>query len=978
MATIAQVIRRRRRRVERRAVIQAQRQRWIALAVGALVLFGVLPLMGMLGTTIFFYANATQNLPTPTSSLVRDPALGTTELYDRSGATLLYAVQDPLGDDRQLIPLESLPPYVRDATLLTEDPDFLTTAGFYPIGVFLRMWSHLLFDPLPPDPSLTGRLVRNVILPQTERVSNDDRLREIILVAELNRRYTPEQLLEWHLNTNYYGNEAYGIDAAAQLYLGKRAADLALDEAALLAAIPTAPQYNPFDNAIAARGRQQDLLRTLLNNRFITQAQYDDAIATVTVVRTDSSARPQIAADYLLYARAQAVDILNARGLDGARLLARGGLRITTALDLDLYQQADCVLATHLARLNRAAPPATPCPAASFLPTITPGSGDLPDSGALAIIDVATGELRAIVGDALTPAYQPGVTLQPFVYLQAFLGGYTPASMVLDIPSTLPGAQEGLIYTPQNPDGVFRGPLNLRDAMGAGLLPPAAQIAQEQGMFRIIRLAHQMGINSLDDTEQVLVLDQGGGVAALDVAYSYSVFASLGLMRGVPVEPIGRGYRVRDPVAVLRIETPEGETLWDYDSDQVSLNEVVVPERGLAYLVNDILADQRTRWSVIGQGTPLDLSRPGAVVNGIAGGQGGGRMDAWTAGYTPQYVISAHVGRAEGGALALDPFGLDGAAPVWRALMEYVHSRDALPIAQWQRPTNVIDVVVCERSGMLPNGACPPREEVFLDGMQALLQRDTRWEVVEINSRTRQRATVNTPAELRAEIVYFIPPQQALDWWLANNQPLPPEEYDSVSRPEILESAQILAPVNFDLVGGVVEVRGSIDASAVQSYQLSYGEGRNPTAWIDIGAPQTVVPPNGLLGTWDTTGLDGIYSILLTVIMQDGTSESQAVQVSVDNIAPTITLMAGASGQAFRWPGDRAIPLEAIAVDNLAMRSVEFYADGQFIGAAEQYPFAFNWNVPGVGTTTFTAVAFDQVGNRAEATITVEVLRSGA
>jgi membrane peptidoglycan carboxypeptidase len=943
--------------------------------VGAALLFVVLPMSVMLATTGFLYARATQEMPTPASSLLGSAAAGVTQLYDRTGTTLLYAVQDPLGDRRREVTLATLPPYVIAATLQNEDPDFLDSAGFNPITLFIRMWSHIIFDPLAPDPSLSGRLVRNVILPQTARVSNDDRLREITLVAELNRRYTPQELLQWHLNTNYYGNEAYGIEAAAQIYLGKSAVDLTLDEAALLAAIPTAPQYNPFDNEVAARGRQQDLLRALLNNEQITAEQYDAATATVTIIQPSAGFTPEIAPDYALYARRQAQQLLDMLGRDGARLVARGGLRITTALDLDLYAQAECAARIHLARLNSAPAPTGDCASAAYLPPLSalPINGTAPDSSAVVIIDAATGEIRAIVGDALAARYQPGPVLRPFVYLQALLAGYTPASMVLDIPSRLPGAQEGLIYTPQNPDGIFRGPLNLRDAMGAGLLPPAAQIAQEQGMYRVVRLAHQMGINSLEDTAQVLLLDQGGAASVLDVAYSYSVFATLGQMRGIPVEPVGRGFRVRDPVAVLRIETADGEVLWDYDRDQIALNEITIPEPGLAYLINNILADQRTRWSVVGQGTALDLSRPGAVVNGIASEQ-----DAWTVGYTPQYVVAAHIRRADGSTFAADPFGLDAAAPVWRAVMEYAHVRDALPTAQWQRPTNIIDVAVCERSGMMPNGACPIRGEVFLDGMQALLVPDTQWQVVEINSRTRQLATVNTPAELRSQQVYFIPPASALDWWRANNQPLPPEEYDSVSRPEILSSVQLLAPTQFDLVGGVVEVRGSLDAAALQSYQLSFGIGRNPDSWTDIGAPQTSVPVNSVLGAWDTSGLDGIYSLLLTVILQDGTSESQAVQVSIDNTPPSLTLVAGNAGQVFRWPGDRVIPLEALAVDNLAMQRVEFYADGEFIGTAEAFPFAFEWNVPGAGTTTFTAVAYDQVGNSTSAEISVEVVRSGS
>ena len=355
MSSVSQIVRRHRKRIERKRALDARRAAWSLTAGGLLLVFGALPLALLLATTLFFYTRAAQSLPTPESSQARAPIAGVTELYDRSGQTLIYAVQDPLGDRRRIITLDTLPPYVAAATLQMEDPDYLTAAVFNPLATVARMWNHIIFEPAPPDPSLTGRLVRNAILPQVERFSTDDRLREIILVAELNRRYAPEQLLEWHLNTNYYGNEAYGIEAAAQIYLGKSAVDLTLDEAALLASIPTAPQYNPFDNETAARGRQQDLLRALRDGGAISDEAYDQAASVVTAVRPASGFIPQTAPEYALYARRQAEDILDRQGRDGAQLVARGGLRITTALDLDLYEQAACTLDVHLRRLQGAA-----------------------------------------------------------------------------------------------------------------------------------------------------------------------------------------------------------------------------------------------------------------------------------------------------------------------------------------------------------------------------------------------------------------------------------------------------------------------------------------------------------------------------------------------------------------------------------------------------------------------------------------------
>ena len=124
----------------------------------------------------------------------------------------------------------------------------------------------------------------------------------------------------------------------------------------------------------------------------------------------------------------------------------------------------------------------------------------------------------------------------------------------------------------------------------------------------------------------------------------------------------------------------------------------------------------------------------------------GDQNDDWTVGYTPQYVVGVTLNRADGSAMTLDPFGMNGAAPVWRALTEYVHARSAIPPTQWDRPDSVVDALVCDVSGLLPNSVCPAHTEIFLDGTQPR-QTDTYWQTVEINNQTGQLATVNTPPE---------------------------------------------------------------------------------------------------------------------------------------------------------------------------------------------------------------------------------------
>lgn len=989
MATTAQVVLRRRRRKERLAQQRRRRSFWTIFFTLLFLIGVVLPAGAVFGGTALMYASAAAAIPDPQTSPFAVPTDTVTRLFDASGDHLLYSLQDPLGADRVWIDIDTLPPFVITATLIAEDPDFLSATRFDPLGMALRLWHNALLVTAPPDTSITGRLVRNVIAPPPPRGSaaeNDARAREILLVEEINRRYSPRDVLEWHLNTNYYGSEAYGIEAAAQIYLGKRSVDLTLAEAALLAAIPTAPHHNPFDDRTGALGRQQDLLRAIYNAGLISEAQFVDAAAQPIDLRRPGAFIQQLAPDFTLFARRQAEAILNAQGLEGRQLVERGGLTITTTLDLDLYLQSECALRAHLARLAGSTVPlsaldGSPCAASAALPAAPGLLATPPDRGLLIVLDARTGEIRSMVGPVGAAEYQPGPVLQPFVYLDAFVRGsrpYSPATMLLDIPQTFPGAEEGLVYTVSNPDGIYRGPVSLRNAFGAGLVPAAAEVAYRQGMSSVLRTAHQIGLNTLDETiYDLMLLERGGAVSLLDIAYAYSVFATLGDMRGVGVEPVGHGFRARDPVAIRRIEAADGQLLWEYDFARAASCEtldVCTPllEEGLAYLINDILADQETRWPLLGQDNPLNLARPAAVVNGTAGPA----IDNWTVGYTPHYVTGVLLTRDDRAAMTLSPFAIEGAAPVWRAVMDYAHLRDDLPPTIWTRPSTVVEVLVCEISGMQPNGICPTVLEVFRDGMQPR-QPDTHWQRVEINSRTGQLATVNTPPELRTQVRFFVPPEEALDWWIANDQPLPPTEIDTVSLPQILTTVRITQPQAFSYVGGVVQVRGSIDTSNMESFQLSYGPGLNPSGWISIGGLQTVLAPGGLIAEWDTTGLDGLYSLSLEVTRRDNTLETNVIQVTVDNIPPTVTLVSVEPEKVYRWPVDEFVQLEAQAQDNIAIDRVEFFHNGRLLGADENWPYQLNWRITGPGEQTFEAVVYDQVGNSARDMLTVEILRAG-
>lgn len=993
MVSSTQLILRRRNRKSRKQGDSARRTFWwVFFGVIFGILF-ILPMSGAVAGAAVMYLIATGDIPTPQDSLSALASQGVTRFFDISGEHLLYSFDDPLGDRRTWVTLESVPAYVSESLLAMEDSDFLQAEGFNPLTTASDLWRNMLIETLPADMSVTGRLVRNLLNPAADAWDeNDARSREIALIAEINRRYSPRDVLEWHLNTEYFGSEAYGIEAASQIYLGKSAAELTLAEAALLTAIPNAPQYNPFEDEAAARARGLDTLRVLFSAGRISEGQFNAAAGQQIPISRRSYVQ-QLAPDFMNYARSQAETILNNLGYEGRQLVARGGLTITTTLDVDLYLQAECALRTQIALLNgQPAPTVTldgsTCTSAAFLPqTAGQGTVSAPDSGSIVILDAQTGQIRALVGAAASVDAQPGVTLQPFVYLDSFVSPRrltSPATMALDIPLSFPGAEEGLIYTPVNPDGQFYGVMNLRSAMGAALLPPATDVAYRQGMGSILNTAHQIGLNSLaDNTYDVMLLERGGRVAPLDLAYAYSVFATLGDMRGVSVPPVARGFRGRDPVAVAQIQDREGNILWQYDSENAATCNTLdtctpLLEDALAYVINDVYADSETRWQTLSQNSPLEIGRPAAIVNGPAGDN----IESWTIGYTPQLVTVVNMHREDRQPMTLSPWTTEAAGTVWRGVMDYLITRDAVPAANWElsmleHPDRIIEMPVCERSGLLPNGVCPAYMEIFRDGMQPR-QTDTYWQQVNVNDRTGQLATVNTAPELVAQRVYFVPPDEAMDWWREHNLPMKPVEYDTLSVPELFTSVRLIQPEAYSYVGGEVEIYAELDTAQLQYFQLSYGQGFSPTQWIDIGGRQTEFRPGVPIGVWDTTGLEGLYSLRLVMTLDDNRFESDAVQVTVDNIAPTISLNLAEPGRVYRFPSDSEISLEAQAADNVTISRVEFFQNGQPLGADESWPYRVTVGIDRAGTQQFTAVVYDAFGNRAQVDFSVEVLRAGA
>ncbi|MBL8055440.1 MAG: transglycosylase domain-containing protein [Anaerolineales bacterium] len=993
MPTVTDIVRRRqgRRQAEQRG---AQRGlRWLAGAAGT-VLFGLLVLSaaaaGLLGAA---YAYFTRDLP-PAAALraalspENPDFFQTSRLYDRTGQTVLLEVIDPRGGDRQYVFYNALPPAVISATVALEDQTFFTNPGYDWLGIARALLSNLQGGSVQGGSSITQQLVKNTLIPLEQRAerSYDRKAREILLAAEITRQYSKEQILEWYLNTNFYGNLAYGIDAAALVYFGKHAAALNLPEAALLAAIPQSPGLNPADDFAEAKRRQELVLDVMAGAGFLTSAQAAAAKAEPLTLQPPVKRFDVQAPHFAVYARQQAEQILTRLGLDGADYLNRGGLKVVTTLDLDLQHQVECTAQTQVARLSGAAPESVtpafggrPCLAAAFLPApgrAAAGVDHHATNAAVTVLDPRTGEVLALLGSidywnidlagnfniAVDGLRQPGSAFKPFTYLEAFRQGYSPASLVLDVRRVFPIAG-GEPYEPENYDRKFHGPVSMRQALARSYNIPAVETLNTVGVDNVVRLAQRLGLNTLETGAYGLALTLGGGeVTLLDLTYAYSVFANSGVMAGqtVPEDRLRPGFRQLDPLVIRRIEDAQGRVLYE---QAPRTQPVLSPE--LAYLINDVLSDNEARADAFGRDNPLLIKGWRAAAKT---GTTNDFRDNWTVGYIPQLAVGVWVGNADNTPME-GVSGLAGAAPIWHAVLSY--AAQTLAVQTWTRPAGVTTATVCEPSGLQPTPYCPStREDIFLAGNEPTVP-DNIWQPVVINRESGLRATACTPPELVEERVFQVLPPEAAEWAQAARVPQPPAEYDAIGTACLpAGNVAILSPAPFSYLRGTVTITGTAKAENFAFFRLQVGQGLYPTAYTQIEGDRYDQMENGWLQTWNTQGLDGLYSLQLVVVKNnpDGgpyTFETSSVPVTVDNRPPTVRLLAPADGQVIS-ASEGVVVIQPEAADNLSLTRVEFYLDGVLLGQAGAAPWSTRWPIPRPGVYTLSARAYDAAGNTAD------------
>ena len=672
----------------------------IALLIG----IAAIPIVG--GAMAF--AALTADLPSA-QDFAKAPLALSTKMYDRSGKELLYQFEE---ERRDTVKIDDVPQVVIDATVAAEDKSFWTNPGVDVLGIARAAYSDLTGRGTGQGgaSTITQQLVKQRIVGR--EVSLQRKIREAILAVEVTRTYTKREILELYFNQIYYGNQAYGIKAAAQTYFGK--SDLSrvtLAEAALLAGLPQAPSVldpSKADNVERAKERRSYVLGQMVDTGAVTQDQAAQADAEPIKVMG-----PQIttikAPHFVFQARDQLARILG--GDEGA--VTRGGFRVTTSLDMARQTSAE--------------------------KQVKQWVEDLHDrnvwNAALVSIEPKTGEVVAYVGSvdyynrddpriqgqfdvAGTGTRQPGSSFKVFNYLTALKKGATAATVVVDARTDFAGrADPGIVagggphpqcgYCPENADLQYHGPLTMRQAIRESRNVPAVKFLQQySGIEDTIQTAHDLGITTPIDPQQIgLSLTLGAKEVKLaDMTSAFGVVANL----GVRVEP----------TYILKVEDAHGKVIWehkDYEQKRVL-------DAGVAYVMTDILKDttRPDRDYIFGNWT--NIGRPAALKTGTTDNL----KDVYSVGFVPQLVTGVWMGNNNGDLMSQrDFFSAMGPGQLWRDYMKEVLT--GVEIKDWERPANIVTANVVEApgafggygSGLAPSKLSPfATSEIFVKGTE--------------------------------------------------------------------------------------------------------------------------------------------------------------------------------------------------------------------------------------------------------------------
>ena len=696
-----------------------------------LTVIGML-LVGIFLTCAFLLWASTIKIP-DFSLLETRKVSQSTKIYDRTGKILLYDVH---GDIRRtVVTFEQISPYIKNATVAIEDDQFYQHKGIKPEAILRAMWVNIKTGQYSQGGStITQQVIKNALLSPEKTVTR--KVKEWILALKLEREMNKEQILTLYLNEAPYGGNIYGIEEAAMSFFGKHANEITLAESAYLAALPQAPTlYSPYGSNVARlESRKNLVLKKMLDLGSINQEEYDKALKE-KVKFIPPQEKGIRAPHFVMFLKEKLAETY------GEDALNNGGLRVISTIDMDLQQKGEEIVKQYVAENEK--------------------KFNVHNAGLVAI-DPKTGQILVMVGsrDYFDTAHegnfnialaerQPGSAFKPFVYGAAFEQGYTPDTVVFDVPTQfsthcdpfgnpLSGSNTSQCYMTENYDHQYRGPMSLRNALAQSVNVPAVKMLYLTGINKAIDFAERMGITTLANKERYgLTLVLGGGeVSLLDITSAYSVFANNGK---------------RNPyTGIIRVEDAQGNVI---SEDAPHETQVIDPE--IARKMSDVLSDNVARAPAFGEQSYLNFpNREVAVKTGTTNDY----RDAWIVGYTPSLAVGAWAGNNNNTPMEKKVAGFI-IAPLWNAF--FTEAFKTLPNEHFPAPQPISSTLKPALRGIWYGG-----------------------ETYSIDKVSGKLATQFTPTNLIENRV--IPNAHEILYWVDKNNPMGPAPVNPYNDPQFL------------------------------------------------------------------------------------------------------------------------------------------------------------------------------------------------
>lgn len=865
--------------------------------IGLFALIAIL--IAILSFGVYQYYAVASTLPSVEDLQSKAAQFETTRILDREG-NLLYEILDPQAGRRTYVPLDEVSPFMVAAIIATEDSQFYSHPGFDPAAIARAYYQNYQGnDTVSGASTITQQIARNLLFTPEERSQQTAlrKIREIMLAQEITRRYTKDEILELYLNQIYYGNLAYGVEAAAETYFGTSAEQLTLGQAAFLAGLVQAPSvYDIFSNEEATLARLHQVLTLMIltseqqgciyvsnSPQEICVSPEAAGIAAAEIEGTDFQ-QPKIDIRFphwVTYVREQLEERFD------PQTIYRSGFTVHTTLDPDLQERGQQIVRNQVETLvdKRAT------------------------NGALIAIDPRTGEILAMVGSAdffneeidgqvnmsIRPR-QPGSSIKPLTYTAAFEKGWTPSSLIWDVPSKFPPSGNPNDprdpYEPVNYDEEFHGPVTVRSALANSYNVAAVKTLNFVGIYDdpatpdlegFIPFAERVGITTLTRDDYGLSLTLGGGdVTLLELTSAFSIYANGGVR--VP------------PVAIARIVDHNGEVVFEYEPPPGE--QVIRPEH--AFLITSILSDNSARTPAFGANSALNLPFLAAAKTGTTNDF----RDNWTLGFTPDIAVGAWVGNADYSPMQ-DTSGLTGAAPIWREFM--ITAIDELTGGNptlFSRPPGIIDRTICSISGTEPSQWCPTqRIEFFAENQPPLPKEEDLWKQVWVDSFSLLLASPACPDMAEEKLGLNVQDEFASVWILQDEEGqewaermdfetepvffVPDEPCSEDSPRPIIE---ITAPNNgATITGSPLSIFGRVGATDdFRDWIIEYGVGDDPAEFPDLIREESQHEGTTELYEWDIEDLpNGPITIRLTVRSQKGGKATVQVRVNLNLPTPT-------------------------------------------------------------------------------------------